>query len=99
MDTFSSLFYIKNGILFYSLESPREHTIHLHIKENRKDIPILLSDLALQLIVISSNYAFLEHVFILQEVFEPLKFDCISVRQHSESVQIVPLSQLKISVI
>ena len=48
----------------------------LHIKENRKYIPIMLPDLALWLALISSNYPSLKHIFMVPKVFEPLKFDC-----------------------
>ena len=34
-------------------------------------------DMALCFTVISSNYPYLEHVFMVQKVFEPLKFYCI----------------------
>ena len=58
----------------YLVESP--HTICLHVKENRKDIPILPPDLALRIKLISSNYPCLQHVYMVAKVFEPLKFDC-----------------------
>ena len=63
----------------YSLESPpwgdsnknTQYTFKLN--KNKKDIPIMLPDLALWITLISSNYPFLEHVFMIQKVFEPLK--------------------------
>ena len=45
--------------------------------ENRKDTPILPSDLALWLTLISSNYPCLEHIFIVPKVFEPFNLYCI----------------------
>ena len=67
----------------YSIESPQrgdffENThINLHVKENRKDIPILPSDLVLLLTLTSCNYPCLEHDFMVPKVFEPLKFNCM----------------------
>ena len=52
------------------------HTIFVHVKENRKDISSLPSDLALRLTLTSSNYPCIEHVFMVPQVFEPLKFYC-----------------------
>ena len=66
----------------YLLESPQwghsnENTQqYLHVKENRKNIPILPPDLALWFTLISSNYPCLEHIFMIPKVFEPLKFYC-----------------------
>ena len=54
-----------------------ECTTNLPVKERRKYIPILPSDLALWLTLISSNYPCLEHIFMVQKVFKPLKFYCI----------------------
>ena len=54
----------------------RTHNIPL-IKDNRKDISILLPDPALRLTLTSSNYPCLEHIFLVPQVFELLKFDCI----------------------
>ena len=48
-----------------------------HVKENRKDIPIMPPDLALRLKLISSNYPCLEHIVMTLKLFEPLKFYCI----------------------
>ena len=50
---------------------------YLHVKENRKYIPIMPLDLKLWLTLISTNYSCLEHIFIVPKVFEPLKFYCI----------------------
>ena len=44
------------------------------MQENRKDIPILPSDLALWLTLISSNFPGFEHIFMVPKLFEPLKF-------------------------
>ena len=41
-----------------------------------KEILIKLPDLALLSTLIGSNYPFLELIFMVPEVFEPLKFDC-----------------------
>ena len=51
---------------------------YLHVKENRKDIAIMPSDLALWLTRIRSNYPSREHIFMVPKVFEPLKFYCSS---------------------
>ena len=40
----------------------------------------MLPDLALWLTHISSNYPYLEHIFMVPKVFEPLKFYCISIQ-------------------
>ena len=50
---------------------------YLQVKENREDTPIMPPDMALRLILISSNYPCLEHIFMVPKVFEPLKFYCI----------------------
>ena len=50
----------------------RTHNIHLHVKENQKDIPIKPPDLTLT----DSNYPCLELIFMVPKVFKPLKFDC-----------------------
>ena len=55
----------------------RTHIILSH--ENGKDIPIRPSDLALSSSLIGSNYPCLELIFMVPQVFEPLKFDCIEV--------------------
>ena len=76
------LFYIENGILcvLTRIASMRrfkwEHTIYLYVEENGFDVPIMPSDLALWLTLISSNYPCLEHLFMVPKVFKPLKFDC-----------------------
>ena len=60
--------------------SYREHTTYLHVKEYRKDIPIMPPDPAPCFTLISSNYLYLEHIFMVPKVFEPLKvciFKCI----------------------
>ena len=44
----------------------------------------MLPDLALWLALISSNYPCLKHIFMVQKVFEPLKFDCISNKQSQD---------------
>ena len=51
--------------------------IYFHVKENREDIPIMSPELALCLILISSNYPCLEHIFMAPKMFEPFKFYCI----------------------
>ena len=62
-------------IFFFYLE----HTIYLHVKENRKkNIPIMPPDLAICLTLLSSNYACFEHIFMVPKVFEPLKIHCIA---------------------
>ena len=53
----------------------RTNNILLH--ENGKDIPIRPSDLALLSSLTGSNYPCLELIFMVPQVFEPLKFDCI----------------------
>ena len=69
----------------YSLELPRwdnsnENTQHTFIlKKNRKYIPIMPPDLAQWLTLISSNYPCLEYIFMVPNVFEPLKFYCNNV--------------------
>ena len=50
---------------------------YLHVKETRKAIPIMPPGLALWLTLINSNYPCLEHIFMVPEVFEPLKFYCM----------------------
>ena len=81
---FFFLIHVENGILCVHIRiaSMRrfywEHTIYLHVKENRKYIPIIPSDLALRLKLISSNYTSLELFFMVPKVFEPLKFYCMS---------------------
>ena len=42
-----------------------------------KGYPYYVSDLALWLTLISSNYPYLEHIFMVPKVFEPLNFYCI----------------------
>ena len=54
-----------------------EHTIYLHVEENREDTPIMSPDLELLSTLIGSNYPCLELIFMVSKVFEPLKFDCI----------------------
>ena len=61
---FLFFFHIENGIFCIYLNT-------LHVKENRKDIPIFPPDLALRLRHISSNYPCLEHIFMVPKVFEP----------------------------
>ena len=53
----------------------RKHNIP-HVKENQKYIPIMPADLAVWLTLISSNYACLEHIFMVPKVFELLKLYC-----------------------
>ena len=66
----------------YPLESPRwgdsnEHTQNTFmLKKNREDIPIMHPDLALWLTLVSSNNPCLEHIVMVQKVFEPLKVYC-----------------------
>ena len=77
------LFYIENDILCVPnrLATSRRfcwvHPTYLHIKENRKRIPIVPPDLALWLTLISSNYPYLKHIFMVLKMFEPLKCCCI----------------------
>ena len=54
----------------------REHIKYLHIKENRKDNPIMPPELELWLTLMTSNYPCLEHIFMAPKVFEPLNFYC-----------------------
>ena len=78
------LFNIENGILYVLIRITLlrrflwEHTKYFHVKENQKDIPLMPLDLVLWLTLISSNYPCLEHIFMVPEVFEPLKFYCIA---------------------
>ena len=51
----------------------RTHNIPSY--KNRKDIPIIPSDLALLSILTDLNYPCLELIFMVPKVFEPLKFD------------------------
>ena len=53
------------------------NTTYLHVKENGKDIPIMPPDLALISTLIGLNYPYLELIFMVPKVFEPLKFYCI----------------------
>ena len=70
-------FVLKKVYCVCSLESPhREYTTYLHVKENRKYIPIMPPNLALYLTLISSNFPCLEHIFMIPKVFEPLNFYC-----------------------
>ena len=41
-----------------------------------KNIAIMPPDLALWLTLIVSNYLYLEHIFMVPKVFEPMKFYC-----------------------
>ena len=67
----------------YSLESPRrgnsnENTQYTFmLKKIEKNIPIMPPDLALLSTLIGLNYPYLELIFMVQKVFEPLKFYCI----------------------
>ena len=63
----------------------RTHNISL-VKDNRKDISILLPDLALRLTLTSSNYPCFEHIFLVPKVFEPWKFDCIFLKISSSAM-------------
>ena len=45
-----------------------------------KEILIMPPDLALLSTLIGSNYPFLELIFMVPQVFEPLKFDCICIK-------------------
>ena len=54
----------------------RTHNIPSCSKKMEK-IPIMFSDLALLLTLISSNYPCLEHILMVPTVFEPLMFYCI----------------------
>ena len=51
-----------------------EYTTNLHIRETKRDIPIMPSILALWLTIISSKNPCLEHLFMIPKMFEPLKF-------------------------
>ena len=51
----------------------QEHTTYLHVKENRRNISIMFSDLAQTVTLISPNYPCLEHIFMVPNAFEPLK--------------------------
>ena len=68
----------------YSLESPRrgnsnETTQHKHkLEKLEKTIRIMSLVLALSLTLIGSNYPCLEHIIMVPNVFEPLKFGCIT---------------------
>ena len=53
----------------------RTHNI-LHVKENRKYIPIMPLDLALWLTYISSIYPCLEHIIMVLNMFKPFRFYC-----------------------
>ena len=66
----------------YSLESPHrgdfnENTKYTFILQKIKEILIKLPDLALLSTLIGSNYPCLELIFMVPEVFEPLKLDCM----------------------
>ena len=47
------------------------------LKKIKKDNPVLLPDRRLWFTLISSNYPCLKHIFMVLEVFEPLKCYCI----------------------
>ena len=51
----------------------RTHNI-LQVEENQKVIPVMPPDLVLN----SSNYPCLGHIFMILNVFKPLKFYCNS---------------------
>ena len=66
----------------FSLESPQwgdsnGNTQHTFMLQKIKEILIMPPDLALLSTLIGSNYPCLELIFVVPEVFEPLKFDCI----------------------
>ena len=48
---------------------------NIHVSETKRDIPIMPSVLALRLLLTSSNYPCLEHLFMVSKVFKPLKLD------------------------
>ena len=83
------LFVLKMVYSVFSLEPLDEaipmRTPNLHIIENRKYIPIMPPDLTPWLIHISSNYPYLEHIFMVPKVFERLKFYCTKGSQGSNS--------------
>ena len=87
------VFFYKNGILCLHIRiaSMRrfscEHTIYLQVKENRKYIPTVPSDLTQGLTLISTNYPCLELIFMVPKVFKPLKFDCIAKKKVFHNVQ------------
>ena len=58
----------------------RTHNIPSCPKENRKDIHIMPPSLALRLKLISSNYPCIEHILMVPNVFEALKFYCIQLQ-------------------
>ena len=75
----------------YSLESPQrgdsnDNTQHTSMYYKIKEILIMPPDLALLSTLIGSNYPCLELIFIVPKVFEPLKFDCISIAERKTGV-------------
>ena len=67
----------------FSLDLPNrgdfnENTQYTFMLQKIKEILIKLPDLALLSTLIGSNYPCLELIFMVPEVFEPLKFDSSS---------------------
>ena len=82
------LFYYEIVCCVYSLESPHrgdsnEYTQHTIIVWKIEKISLsyryLLPDLVVWLNLIGSNYPSLEQISMVPKMFEPLKFDCMSV--------------------
>ena len=76
-----SFSYLKTVYCVSSLESPHrgdfdENTQYTFMLQKIKEILIKLPGLALLSTLIGSNYPCLELIFMVPEVFEPLKFDC-----------------------
>ena len=57
----------------------RTHSIPSCKRKSIIYIFIIPPDLALRLILISSNYLCLEHIFMVPKVFEALRFYCITI--------------------
>ena len=53
-----------------------ENTQHTFIRETQRDIPIIPPFLAPWLTLVSSDYPWLDHLFMVPKVLEPLKLDC-----------------------
>ena len=67
-------FFNENVCSVYSLEPPRSYEFtHLPLLYRRPEFafrPVVI------LTVSGSNYAWLEHIFMVPKMFEPLRFDC-----------------------
>ena len=87
---FREIFLLYHEIVcfIYSLESHRrgysngytQYTIIAQRIENAQNYHHLLPDLAPWLTLSGSNYSYLEQIFMVPKMFEPLKFDCNSRR-------------------